>query len=49
MIIGLRSICYFTDGFVGVVDVVDKSGRIVLVRRDLCYSSNIQMLIFDYY
>lgn len=49
MIIGLRSICYVTDGFVGVVDVVDKSGRIVLVRRDLCYSSNIQMLIFDYY
>lgn len=49
IIIGLRSICYFIDGFVGVVDIDDKSGRIVLVRRNLCYSSNIQMLILNYY
>lgn len=49
MIIGLRSIYYFTDGFVGIVDVDDKSGKIVLVKRDLCYSNNIRMLILNYY
>lgn len=49
MIIGFRSICYFTDGFVGVLDVDDKWERIVLVKRDLCYNNNIQMLILNYF